>query len=194
MRKQKRSSSSCCAFIPWHWQQNKAKPFQVPTTLAFRIMAAAAAAAGAPSAAASTTATRQDPMNALRAATLRRSAPHWSTAAVASSFFSPAFRPRHCRCRCRRAPAPSAAARTPRSRASAKSRAKLLMEAELRDPWLSSLSLLPTDDSASADAASTGWAIGVDPDTGGAVAVLSPDGSSQVQPATLLESGSILCV
>jgi hypothetical protein len=77
---------------------------------------------------------------------------------------------------------------------SAKSRAKLLMKAELRDPWLASLSLLPADDSTSADAASTGWAIGVDPDTGGAVAVLSPDGSSQVQPAALLESGTILCV
>jgi hypothetical protein len=63
-----------------------------------------------------------------------------------------------------RAPAPSAAARTSRSRASAKSRAKLLMEAEARDPWLASLSLLPADDNTSADAASTGWAIGVDPD------------------------------
>lgn len=151
-------------------------------------MAAAAAAAGALSAAAATPATRQDTMNALRAAVLRRSAPHLSAAAAASSssFFSPAFRPRLCRLR--RAPVP-AAARSPRSRASAKSKAKLLLEAEPRDPWLASLSLLPADDSASADGASTGWAIGVDPDTGGAVAVLSPDGSSQVRPAALLESG-----
>ncbi|RLN22700.1 hypothetical protein C2845_PM07G06150 [Panicum miliaceum] len=133
-------------------------------------MAAAAAAAGAASAA---VAANHDPMNALRAAALRRSAPHWSAAV---SFFSPPFRPR--RCRIRRAPA--AAAHTPRSRASAKARAKLLVEAEPRDPWLASLSLLPTDDTAGADAAPNGWAIGVDPDTGGAIAVLSPDGSSQV--------------
>jgi hypothetical protein len=146
-------------------------------------MAAAAAAAGAPSAAASTPATRQDPMNVLRAVVPRRSATHWS---AATSFFSPAFRPRHCRCR--RKPAPPAAARTPKSRAIAKSRAKILVESELRDPWLASLSLLPADDSASADAAPTGWAIGVDPDTRGAVAVLSPDGSSQVRPAALLKS------
>ncbi|GJN37917.1 hypothetical protein PR202_gb26917 [Eleusine coracana subsp. coracana] len=139
-------------------------------------MAAAAAAAGALSAAAATPATHQDPMNALRAAALRRAAPHWS--AAAASFFSPTFRPRHCRRA--PAPAPAAAARTPRSRSSAKSRAKLPMEAETRDPWLASLSLLPADDSASVDAAPTGWAIGVDPDTRGAVAVLSPDGSSQV--------------
>ncbi|TVU01327.1 hypothetical protein EJB05_53235, partial [Eragrostis curvula] len=139
-------------------------------------MAAAAAAAGAPSTAVATPATSQDPMNALRAAALRRSAPHWSAAAAA--FFSPAFRPRHCRLR--RAPAPTAAARTPRSRAAAKSRAKLLMEMEARDPWLASLSLLPADDIDAADAAPTGWAIGVDPDTCGAIAVLSPDGSSQV--------------
>ncbi|XP_062208335.1 Holliday junction resolvase MOC1, chloroplastic-like [Phragmites australis] len=141
-----------------------------------------AAAAGAASAAAAP-ATSQDPMNALRAAALRRSAPHWcAAAAAAASFFSPPFRPR--RCRFRRAPAPVAAARTPRSRASAKARAKLLAEAEPRDPWLASLSLLPTDDGAAAAAAAaaapTGWAIGVDPDTGGAIAVLSPDGSSQV--------------
>jgi hypothetical protein len=38
------------------------------------------------------------------------------------------------------------------------------MEAEVRDPWLASLSLLPADDNTSADAASAGWAIGVDPD------------------------------
>uniref|UniRef100_A0A0A9DE31 Hydroxymethylglutaryl-CoA lyase, putative / 3-hydroxy-3-methylglutarate-CoA lyase, putative / HMG-CoA lyase, putative n=1 Tax=Arundo donax TaxID=35708 RepID=A0A0A9DE31_ARUDO len=140
-------------------------------------MAAAAAAAGAASAAAAAApATSQDPMNALRAAALRRSSPHWSAAA---SFFSPPFRPR--RCRFRRAPAPMAAARAPRSRASAKARAKLLMEVEPRDPWLASLSLLPADDSsAAADAGPTGWTIGVDPDTGGAIAVLSPDGSSQV--------------
>ncbi|XP_066311737.1 Holliday junction resolvase MOC1, chloroplastic-like isoform X2 [Miscanthus floridulus] len=139
-----------------------------------RIVAAAAAAAGAASAAVA----NQDPMNALRTAVLRRSAPHWS--AAATSFFSPPFRPRRCRCRCRREPAPAAAARTPRSRASAKARAKLLAEAEPRDPWLASLSLLPTDDVAGADAAPNGWAIGVDPDTRGAIAVLSPDGSSQV--------------
>ncbi|KAL6627688.1 hypothetical protein ACP70R_031414 [Stipagrostis hirtigluma subsp. patula] len=145
-------------------------------------MAAAAAAAGAPSAAAAAAAApaaHQDSMNALRSAALRRSAPHWATAAAAaSSFFSPPFRPR--RCRCHRAPAPPAAARTARSRADAKARAKLLMQAEPRDPWLASLSLLPAEDSAAADAAPTGWAIGVDPDTSGAVAVLSPDGSSQV--------------
>ncbi|CAD6238953.1 unnamed protein product [Miscanthus lutarioriparius] len=137
-------------------------------------MAAAAAAVGAASAAVA----NQDPMNALRTAVLRRSVPHWSAAAAAAAFFSPPFRPR--RCRCRREPAPAAAARTPRSRASAKARAKLLAEAEPRDPWLASLSLLPTDDVAGADAAPNGWAIGVDPDTRGAIAVLSPDGSSQV--------------
>ncbi|CAL4964256.1 unnamed protein product [Urochloa decumbens] len=140
-------------------------------------MAAAAAAAGAASATAATApATSQDPMNALCAAALRRSAPHWS--AAAASFFSPPFCPR--RCRCRRAPAPAAAARTPRSRASAKARAKLLAESEPRDPWLASLSLPPADGSSGADAVPNGWAIGVDPDTGGAIAVLSPDGSSQV--------------
>ncbi|KAF8724175.1 hypothetical protein HU200_021192 [Digitaria exilis] len=139
-------------------------------------MAAAAAAAGAASTAAPSAS--QDPMNALRAAALRRSAPHWS-AASAASFFSPPFRPR--RCRCRRAPAPAAATRTPRPGASAKDRAKLLAEADPRDPWLASLSLLPADDSSGADAAApNGWAIGVDPDTRGAIAVLSPDGSSQV--------------
>lgn len=152
-------------------------------------MAAAAAAAGAASAAVA----NQDPMNALRTAVLRRSVPHWSTAAA--SFFSPPFRPR--RCRCRREPAPAAAARTPRSRASAKARAKLLAEAEPRDPWLASLSLLPTDDVAGADAAPNGWAIGVDPDTGGAIAVLSPDGSSQVRTAAMLAYSdrlALLCV
>ncbi|RCV23962.1 hypothetical protein SETIT_5G047100v2 [Setaria italica] len=142
-------------------------------------MAAAAAAAGAASATAATApAAAQDPMNALRAAALRRSAPHWSTAAA--SFFSPPFRPRRCRCRRAPAPAPAATTRTPRSRAGAKARAKLLLEAEPRDPWLASLSLLPADDSSGAGAAPNGWAIGVDPDTGGAIAVLSPDGSSQV--------------
>ncbi|PWZ33143.1 hypothetical protein Zm00014a_019928 [Zea mays] len=133
-------------------------------------MAAAAAAGGAASAAVAS----QEPMKALGTGILRRSAPHWSTAAA--SFFSPPFRPR----RCRRAPAPAAAARTPRSRASAKARAKLLAEVEARDPWLASLSLLPTDDIPSADATTNGWVIGVDPDIGGAIAVLSPDGSSQV--------------
>ncbi|PAN31407.1 hypothetical protein PAHAL_5G417500 [Panicum hallii] len=140
-------------------------------------MAAAAAAAGAASAA---VAANQDPMNALSAAALRRSAPHWSAAAAAASFFSPPFRPRRCHIRRAPAPAPAAAARTPRSRASAKARAKLLVGAEPRDPWLASLSLLPADDNAGADAAPNGWAIGVDPDTGGAIAVVSPDGSSQV--------------
>jgi hypothetical protein len=53
-----------------------------------------------------------------------------------------------------------AAARTPRSRAIAKSRAKILTESELRDPWLASLSFLPAEDSASADAAPTGWGVG----------------------------------
>ncbi|KAL6849951.1 hypothetical protein ACP4OV_020578 [Aristida adscensionis] len=139
-------------------------------------MAAAAAAAGATSAAAAQPA-RPDPMSALRSAALRRTAPHWS--AAAASFFSPPFRPR--RCRCRRAPAPPAASRTARSRAAARARAKLLMEAEPRDPWLASLSLLPTtEDGAATDAAPAGWAIGIDPDTSGAIAVLSPDGSSQV--------------
>uniref|UniRef100_A0A0A9AYB5 Uncharacterized protein n=1 Tax=Arundo donax TaxID=35708 RepID=A0A0A9AYB5_ARUDO len=118
-------------------------------------------------------------MNALRSAVLRRPAPQWSAAAAAASFFSPPFRPR--RCRFHRAPAPVAATRAPRSRASSKARARLLMEAEPRDPWLASLSLLPADDNSGTAAASpTGWAIGVDPDTGGAIAVLSPDGSSQV--------------
>ena len=144
-------------------------------------MAAAAAAAGAASAA---VAANQDPMNALRAAALRRSAPHWS--AAAASFFSQPFRPRRCRIRRVPAPAPAAAARTARSRASAKAKAKLLAEAEPRDPWLASLSLLPTDDTAGADAAPNGWAIGVDPDTGGAIAVLSPDGSSQVRSSAML--------
>jgi hypothetical protein len=152
-----------------------------------KIMAAAAAAAGAASATVSTTpSANQEPMNALRAAALRLSAPHWSAAAAAAaSFFSPPFRPR--RCRCRGAPAPAAATRTPRSRAGAKARAKLLLEAEPRDPWFASLSLLPADGSPGADAAPNGWAIGVDPDTGGAIAVLSPDGSSQVRPAAMLE-------
>ena len=156
----------------------QAKPSLSKPAAALRIMAAAAAAAGAASAAVA----NQDPMNALRTAVLRRSAPHWS--AGAASFFSPPFRPR--RCRCRREPAPAATARTPRSRASAKARAKLLAEAEPRDPWLASLSLLPTDDVAGADAAPNGWAIGVDPDTRGAIAVLSPDGSSQVRLAAML--------
>jgi hypothetical protein len=49
------------------------------------------------------------------------------------------------------------------------------------DPWLASLSLLPADDGDTAPAP-TGWALGIDPDTRGAIAVLSPDGSSQVRP------------
>uniref|UniRef100_J3KYN0 Holliday junction resolvase RuvC n=2 Tax=Oryza brachyantha TaxID=4533 RepID=J3KYN0_ORYBR len=66
-----------------------------------------------------------------------------------------------------------------RAKARARARAKLLADAGTGDPWLASLSLLPVDDGAAA-AASSGWAIGIDPDTGGAIAVLSPDGSSQV--------------
>ncbi|KAL5220298.1 hypothetical protein ABZP36_025011 [Zizania latifolia] len=128
-------------------------------------MAAAAAAAAAGS---------QDHMNALRSTAVRRSTLHWD-AAAATAFFAPPFRSRRCR---RRAPAPAAALPS-RSRAGARARAKLLADADTRDPWLASLSLLPVDD-ADAAAASTGWAIGVDPDTGGAIAVLSPDGSSQV--------------
>jgi hypothetical protein len=58
--------------------------------------------------------------------------PHWS--AAATSFFSPPFRPRRHRIRHAPAPPPAAAARTPRSCASAKARAKLLAEAEPRDP------------------------------------------------------------
>uniref|UniRef100_A0A0E0C0H5 Uncharacterized protein n=1 Tax=Oryza meridionalis TaxID=40149 RepID=A0A0E0C0H5_9ORYZ len=95
----------------------------------------------------------QDHMNALRSTALRRSTLHWDAAAA---FFAPPFRSRSCR------------------------RRRLLADADTRDPWLASLSLLPVDDGEAAAAASTGWAIGVDPDTGGAIAVLSPDGSSQV--------------
>ncbi|BAD81146.1 unknown protein [Oryza sativa Japonica Group] len=141
-------------------------------------MAAAAAAA----AAAALPAGSQDHMNALRSTALRRSTLHWDAAAA---FFAPPFRSRSCRRR--RVPAPAAAAETrptrSPSRARARARAKLLADADTRDPWLASLSLLPVDDgeaAAAAAAASTGWAIGVDPDTGGAIAVLSPDGSSQV--------------
>ncbi|XP_062224479.1 uncharacterized protein LOC133923021 [Phragmites australis] len=86
------------------------------------------------------------PARDLRAATLRRSAPHWCAAVVAASFFSPPFRHRRCHFCC--PPAPVAAARTPRPRANAKVRAKLLAEAKPRDPWLASLSLLPADDGA----------------------------------------------
>lgn len=103
-------------------------------------------------------------------------------------------------------PAPAAAAETrptrSPSRARARARAKLLADADTRDPWLASLSLLPVDDgeaAAAAAAASTGWAIGVDPDTGGAIAVLSPDGSSQVwlgffAPMELAHSVCTTCV
>ncbi|KAG8052694.1 hypothetical protein GUJ93_ZPchr0001g33198 [Zizania palustris] len=115
----------------------------------------------------------QDHMNALRSTALCRSILHWDAAAA---FFAPPFRSRRCH---RRAPAPATALPS-RSRTRARARAKLLADADTRDPWLASLSLLPVDDRDAAATASTGWAIGIDPDTGGAIAVLSPDGSSQV--------------
>uniref|UniRef100_A0A0D9UZG6 Uncharacterized protein n=1 Tax=Leersia perrieri TaxID=77586 RepID=A0A0D9UZG6_9ORYZ len=132
---------------------------------------AAAAAAAAPPAGSS-----QDHMNALRSTALRRSTLQWE-AAGAGAFFAPPFRSRRCR---RRPHPPLATAAAPRSRSPsrARARAKLLADADTRDPWLASLSLLPVEDDGGA--ASTGWVIGVDPDTGGAIAVLSPDGSSQV--------------
>ncbi|KAF0897890.1 hypothetical protein E2562_001603 [Oryza meyeriana var. granulata] len=133
-----------------------------------------AAAAAATAAAVALPSGSQDYMNALRSTALRRSTLHWEAAAA---FFAPPFRSRSCHRR--RVPAPAAAARPSRSPARARARAKLLADADTRDPWLASLSLLPVDDGGAA-AASTGWAIGVDPDTGGAIAILSPDGSSQV--------------
>ncbi|XP_037412648.1 Holliday junction resolvase MOC1, chloroplastic-like [Triticum dicoccoides] len=136
----------------------------------------AAAAAGAASAAAAPATHHADhSMNALRSTALRRSTLHWDAAAA---FFSPPFRSRRCH---RRVLLPPAAALPAKSRSRAK--AKLLADAGAVDPWLASLSLLPADGSDAAAAAApapTGWAIGIDPDTRGAIAVLSPDGSSQV--------------
>jgi hypothetical protein len=117
-------------------------------------------------------------MNALRSTALRRSTLHWDAAAA---FFSPPFRSRRCRCRVL-APPPAALPAKSRSRA----RAKLLADVAAADPWLASLSLLPADDGdGDAAPAPTGWALGIDPDTRGAIAVLSPDGSSQVRPGQL---------
>ncbi|KAM0836651.1 hypothetical protein ACQ4PT_062169 [Festuca glaucescens] len=133
--------------------------------------AAAASAAAAAAAAAPATHHADHPMNALRSTALRRSTLHWDAAA---SFFSPPFRSRRCRCRVL---APPAAALPAKSRSRA--RAKLLADVAAADPWLASLSLLPADGGDAAPAP-TGWALGIDPDTRGAIAVLSPDGSSQV--------------
>ncbi|CAM0880877.1 unnamed protein product [Alopecurus aequalis] len=134
-------------------------------------MAGAAAAAASAAAAAPATYNADYPMNALRSTALRRSTLHWDAAAA---FFSPPFRSRRCRCRVL---APPAAALPAKSRSRA--RAKLLADVAAADPWLASLSLLPSDDGEAAPTP-TGWALGIDPDTGGAIAVLSPDGSSQV--------------
>jgi hypothetical protein len=77
--------------------------------------------------------------------------------------------------------APPAAALPAKS--CSRARAKLLADVAAADPWLASLSLLPADDGdGDAAPAPTGWALGIDPDTRGAIAVLSPDGSSQVRP------------
>jgi hypothetical protein len=78
--------------------------------------------------------------------------------------------------------APPAAALPAKSRSRAQ--AKLLADVAAADPWLASLSLLPAGDGDAASAP-TGWALGIDPDTRGAIAVLSPDGSSQVRPGQL---------
>ncbi|KAI5006682.1 Holliday junction resolvase MOC1, chloroplastic-like [Hordeum vulgare subsp. vulgare] len=136
-------------------------------------MAAAAAAAAASGATAPATHHADHPMNALHSTALRRSALHWDAAAA---FFSPPFRSRRCHLRVL---LPPAAALPAKSRSRAK--AKLLADAGAVDPWLASLSLLPADSGdAAAAPAPTGWAIGIDPDTRGAIAVLTPDGSSQV--------------
>lgn len=116
-------------------------------------------------------------MNVLRSTALRRSTLHLNFAAA---FFSPPFRSR----RCHRRVLPSPAAALP-AKSRSRARAKLLADAGAVDPWLASLSLLPADGSdAAAARVPTGWAIGIDPDTRGSIAVLSPDGSSQVRPET----------
>uniref|UniRef100_A0ACD5VHL5 Uncharacterized protein n=1 Tax=Avena sativa TaxID=4498 RepID=A0ACD5VHL5_AVESA len=130
---------------------------------------AGAAAAAASAAAAPATHHADYPMNALRSTGPRRSILHWD---AATAFFSPPFRSRRCRVL-----TPPAAALPAKSRSRA--RAKLLANVATADPWLASLSLLPSEDG-DATPAPTGWALGIDPDTGGAIAVLSPDRSSQV--------------